>query len=160
MNANHLLHSATMQSNCIKQSQGLSWKERMVKRNLIPLVGAAAFAAMAPTAAFAQSSWSISIGSGGGYYDTPYYSSHSRHDDEHEELDAEHGDVHDQLDEEHAEAHEQGLTPWEHAQLHRQLRYEHRYAHDQLDREHDGWHRREWQRRYYPRYSYYGYYGY
>lgn len=131
-----------------------------MKRNLIPLVGAAAFAAMAPSAAFAQSSWSITLGSGGGYYGDPYYNHYSRHDDEHEELDAEHSDVHDQLDEEHAEAHEHWMTPWEHAQLHRHLRNEHEYAHDQLDREHDRWHRREWRRRYYPRYGYYGYYGY
>ena len=124
---------------------------------IVPLVGAAAFAAMAPCAAFAQSSWSITVGSSGGYNGNPYGSGYSRHDDEHEELDTEHGDVHDQLDEEHTEAHEEGLTPWEHAQLHRQLRHEHRDAHHELDREHGRWHRRDWQRRYYPRDGYYGY---
>lgn len=128
-----------------------------MKKTIIPLAGVAALSAMVPTAAFAQSSWSISIGSGGGYYGAPYYNSRSRHGDQHEQLDAEHGDVHDQLDEEHAEAHDQGLSRWEHAQVHRQLRYEHRDAHHELDRDHDRRHRRDWQRRYYPRDGYYGY---
>ena len=133
-----------------------------MKKSIIPLIGIAAFAAAAPSAAFAHGTFSITIGSGYsyGYPGYEYYGYPSGHDREHEELDDQHGDVHDQLDEEHAEAHEHYMTPWEHAQLHRHLRYEHEYTHDQLDREHDRWHRRDWRRQIYGYGGYNGYYGY
>ena len=129
---------------------------------IIPLFGLAAFALAAPTAASAQSRWSVTIGSGYGNTSDGYGydGNRGRHRDQHEDLDDQHDDTHDQLDDEHTQAHEEGVSPWEHRQLHGQLRDEHRYEHRDLNREHSREHRRnEWQRRY-RNYGYDGYSGY
>ncbi|MEO6091901.1 MAG: hypothetical protein ABIT04_02090 [Novosphingobium sp.] len=129
-----------------------------MKKAFIPLVGLAAFAAMAPAAAFAHGRLQVIIGGGSGYdgYDGyGRYGYGSQHGAEHEALDEEHADVHDQLDEEHAEAHEEGLTPWDHARLHAQLRGQHYYADRQVARQHSRFHQRQWQPGGY--YQYYGY---
>lgn len=128
--------------------------------------GAVVAAAIIPSAASANATFSISIGNGyssyPGYgYDDPFgYDGNSnswRHEQQHEDLDDEHDDAHDQLDEEHARAHAQGLDPWQHAQLHRQLQYQHDYAHYQLDRQHQYQHQLEQWRRRMREYGYYGY---
>ena len=139
-------------------------------KTVMLLCGAAGLSALAPSAASAQSSFSISIGSGPGYsgYANPYgyqgngygnngYSTYGRHEAQHDQIEEEHGDGHDQLDEEHDQAHGQGVNPWEHAQLHQQLQYQHGYNDYQLKRQHRSEHQREQWRR---RYSNYGYYRY
>lgn len=143
-------------------------------KSSILLCGAAALAALVPTAASARGTFSISIGSGysngySGYgypgygygnsygYGANRYSQYGRHEEEHDGIDDEHGDAHDQIEEEHAEAHAQGVDPWQHAQVHRQLRYQHNYTHDQLERQHEYQHELdEWRRRS-QSYDYYGY---
>lgn len=144
-----------------------------IKSTLL-LCGAAALAALVPSAASAHSSFSITIrsGYGNGYSNYGYpgygygnaysygddeYSQYARHEEQHDDLDDEHGDAHDQIEEEHAEAHAQGLNPWQHAQVHRQLQYQHDYAHYQLERQHQYQHQLdEWRRRSQSS----GYYGY
>ena len=98
----------------------------MTIKSALFLCGAAALAAMAPSAASAHTSFSFSIGSayGNGYpgygYDNSYdyvdngYPGYVRHGQQHQDLDDEQDDVHDQLDEGHARAHAQGLDPYEH----------------------------------------------
>ena len=139
----------------------------MSLKTIALLCGATALAALAPSAAIAQSGFSISIGSGygGGYSDYGYpaygyggdgYSNYGRHESEHAQLGDQHDDVHYELDDEHEQAHEQGVNPWEHAQLHGQLQNQHGYADYQLRRQHQREHQRsQWRRRY----SNYGYYG-
>jgi len=119
-----------------------------MKKAFIALLGLGAMAALVPSAAYAQSSWSVTIGSGGGgYYGQPYGGGYSQHDDEHDQIEEQHDDVHDDLDQEHARAHQYWMSGRDHRQLHRGLNEEHADAHDQLDDQHDRWHSRAWQRR-------------
>ncbi len=131
-----------------------------MNKTFIALLGLASTAALMPSAAFAQSGWSISIGSGGGYYGQPYGGGYTRHDDKHDRLEDQHDDVHDDIDQEHDQAHQYWMSNRAHRRLHRDLREDHADAHDQLEDNHDQWHSRSWQRRYSSRYRNYGGYGY
>ena len=123
---------------------------QMKPTTILPLFGLAAFAAVLPTAASAQTSWSVSIGSGYGqpYYGNGYGNQYRQHDAQHDDLEDQHDDAHDYLDDEHARAHEEGVSRWEHRRLHGDLREEHRYEHGELNREHSRDHRRNERRRY------------
>ena len=65
----------------------------------LPLFGLAAIALVLPTAASAQSGWSVSIGSGYGqpYYGNGYGNQYSRHNEQHEDLEDQHDDDHDEI---------------------------------------------------------------
>lgn len=149
-----------------------------IKSTLL-LCGAAALAAMVPSAASARGVFSISIGSGYGGYSgynngysgynngysgygySPYgqngYSQYGRHAQQHDQIDDEHEDGHDQLDEEHQRAHAQGIDPWQDRRLHRELRREHKNGDRQLERQHEYQHRLDEWRRNYSNGGYYGY---
>ena len=141
----------------------------------VSIFGAAALAALIPSAAAARSSFSVTIGSGSSYgypgygypgngygYGSGYgdYAGYGRHDRQHDRLDGQPDGVHDDLDDTHDEAHDQGVAPWQHTRLHRDLQEQHGYGHYQLEGRHQRQHRRNaWQRNY-NRDSYYRYRGY
>ena len=112
----------------------------MIRKSYIALLGTAAMAAMAPTAASAQSSFSITLGSGSGYDNSSYgdddYPTDGRHVQRHERLEDRHDNVHENLGDEHEEAHEEGLTRREHRGLHRDLNDRHEDADYRIERQH------------------------
>ena len=110
--------------------------------SMISVIGTAAFAAMVPAAASAQSSYGFGDGQ------------HHQRDDR---LEDRHDDNHEELNEVHADAHDQGLRRGEHRQVHRELRYEHAASDNQLVRQHQRQDRRARQRLYSQSGQYYRY---
>ena len=154
------IHSGFVHRIKVNYVRGLDEGSVGMNKTFVALLGLASAAALMPSAAFAQSNWSVTIGSGGGYYGQPYGGGYSRHDDEHDQIEDQHDDVHDDVDQEHADAHQYWMSERTHRRLHRNLNEEHADAHDQVDDEHDQWHNRAWQRRYSWRHRNYGRHGY
>ena len=112
----------------------------MIRKSIIALLGTVAMAALAPTAASAQSGFSIPLGSRSGYENSGYgydgYRTDGRHVRRHERLEDRHDNVHENLGDEHEEAHEEGLTRREHRGLHRDLNDRHEDADYRIERQH------------------------